>query len=132
MSSTAKEEIEEIDKLSRNSQGEDHKGGEQGISVEINKEDLKDINVDDTENCHLQDDKLLEKDSMNINSSYLLIQDQAHIVNNMSSVGEEDLLAKIDKEAVNISDKISPKLKIFNKYENISEEDLKQLLKDKK
>jgi hypothetical protein len=51
----------------------------------------------------------------------------------VSSMQEDELMMKINKQAELVSDKISHKeLTIFSKYDKLSEDEIKQLLKEKR
>ncbi len=52
---------------------------------------------------------------------------------NNSSLNDDELMAHIDKEADNVSGNINHEdLNIFNKYDNLSDEDLRKIIKEKK
>jgi hypothetical protein len=130
--SSIEKEIEEIENISLNSQREERKEDTLVNSGIINNSHLIDLKREENENHPNIENHILENEkNMEMNSSNLLIQ-EAHALNNMSSTGEEDILAKIDKEANNVSSKVSHEMKFFNKYQNLNDEELKQLLKDKK
>jgi hypothetical protein len=114
---------------------------------EVNKNNLENIIINKYENnknyeiATAQWEKV-EQFEQNINEK--LIEEENKIIdyspckknidlNQNSSVQDSELMANIDKEAENITDNINKNdLHIYNKYDNISEDDLRKLIKEKK
>ena len=129
------EEIEEVEAIARdeiqNQKDENPNSGdiaEQSQHIENTKEEeIEEIGEAYIDNVG-HEVKISNKD---IQNSSVKNKNQSN--NNLSSMQDEELMARINKEAETVSDKITEQeLNIFSKYDKLSEDEIKALLKEKR
>jgi hypothetical protein len=129
------EEIEEVEAIPRdeiqNQNDENPNSGdiaEQSQQIENTKEEeIEEIGDDYIDNIG-HEVKISNKEIQNSS-----VENRNKNPNNLSSMQDEELMARINKEAETVSDKITEQeLNIFSKYDKLTEEEIKALLKEKR
>ncbi len=129
------EEIEEVEAIPRdeiqNQNDENPNSGdiaEQSQQIENTKEEeIEEIGDDYIDNVG-QEVKISNKEIQNSS-----VKNKNQNPNNLSSMQDEELMARINKEAETVSDKITEQeLNIFSKYDKLTEDEIKALLKEKR
>ena len=129
------EEIEEVEAIPRdeiqNQNDENPNSGdiaEQSQQIENTKEEeIEEIGDDYIDNVG-HEVKISNKEIQNSS-----VKNKNQNPNNLSSMQDEELMARINKEAETVSDKITEQeLNIFSKYDKLTEDEIKALLKEKR